>query len=63
MVVYHQRAFEIPIYWGDYGCQRTREARKRAKAAVVLEYGRYGEKTVAIERGTRHRSARATTAP
>jgi hypothetical protein len=37
----HQRAFEIPIYWG----QRAREARKRGEAAVVLEYGHYGGKT------------------
>jgi hypothetical protein len=34
-IVCHQRAFEIPIYWG----RRAREARKRGEAAVVLEYG------------------------
>ncbi len=34
----HQRAFEIPIYWG----QRAREARERGEVAAVLEYGDYG---------------------
>jgi len=37
MIVCHQRAFEILIYWG----QRAREARKRGEAAVVLEYARW----------------------
>ena len=37
----HQRAFEIPIYWG----QRAREDWKQGEAAVVLGYDHYGGKT------------------
>jgi hypothetical protein len=33
-IVYHQRAFDFPIYWGE----RAREVR-------ALEYGHYGGKT------------------